>query len=127
VTFFFDNNFSDAIPRILAELDVEASHLRDHFDGHAKDVDWIPIVGSRGWVLLTADEAIRRVPIEAQALRDAQIVTFFFGKWYLRRKKWDQVLWILKHWPEIDRRAREARPGESFLVNSKCQFTRKTV
>jgi len=127
VTFFFDNTFSRSIPRILLELDIDATHLRDHFPADTKDVVWIPEIGKKGWVLVTADLSVQKRNAERIALREANIVTFFFGTWFLDKRKWDQVVWIIKHWRTIEEEAHKTKPGTSLEVNSKCQFIKKTV
>jgi len=40
------------------------------------DVDWLPLVGARGWVLITKDKNIRKREIELRALRQAGVRTF---------------------------------------------------
>ena len=50
----------------------------DTFATGTKDVDWLPLVGSRGWVLITKDKSIRRREIELRALNEARVKTFVF-------------------------------------------------
>lgn len=40
------------------------------------DVDWLPHVGARGWILITKDKNIRKREIELRALRQAGVRTF---------------------------------------------------
>ena len=44
---------------------------RDTFGTGAQDVEWLPEVGARRWVLITKDKQIRRREIELRALRQA--------------------------------------------------------
>jgi hypothetical protein len=124
VTFFFDNCISKAIPRILTELDVDACHLTQHFPADTNDTEWIPWVGYRGWIVVTVDNEIKRNTPEREALRSADIVAFFFGRWFLDRQKWDQATWIVKHWRAIETHARSAQTGTIISINRRCQFTR---
>lgn len=39
----------------------------DVFDQSTQDVDWLPQVGQRQWVLLTKDKRIRRNEVETTA------------------------------------------------------------
>lgn len=48
----------------------------DHFAQDAADVDWIPEIGRRGWVLITKDEHIRRNPLERIAYEEAGLRGF---------------------------------------------------
>jgi hypothetical protein len=45
----------------------------DEFAGQ-RDVDFLPIIGERGWVLLTKDKNIRRNQLEVEAILNAAFV-----------------------------------------------------
>lgn len=49
---------------------------RDHFAPTTPDPDWLRVAGSRGWVVLTRDQNIRRKPNELAAIKDARVVLF---------------------------------------------------
>lgn len=52
-------------------------HLqRDEFPRGTLDVDWLPVVGAKGWILITKDERIRKRPIEVRALLGAKVKAF---------------------------------------------------
>ena len=77
LTFFLDHQigrYQVAEALRLAGARVEV-HL-DHFPGHAPDLEWIPEVGRRGWVLITKDQNIRRNPLERAAYQAAQLRGF---------------------------------------------------
>ena len=46
------------------------------FGSGTKDVDWLPEVGSRRWILITKDKQIRKREIELRALRQAGVRAF---------------------------------------------------
>ena len=48
----------------------------DTFGSGTQDVDWLPEVGVRGWVLITKDKQIRKREIELRALRQASVRAF---------------------------------------------------
>ena len=48
----------------------------DYFPQEAQDRDWLPIVGARGWVVLTADGRIRYRGLETGALMRAAVRCF---------------------------------------------------
>lgn len=48
----------------------------DHFAPDAPDAEWLRVVGTRGWVVLTKDERIRRRPLEREALAAAGVRAF---------------------------------------------------
>lgn len=49
---------------------------KDHFPNDAQDVDWLPEVGIRGWVILTKDSKISKNPMERNAVARAGIKMF---------------------------------------------------
>lgn len=77
LTFFLDHQIgryvvADALRAAGARVEV---HL-DHFPGDTPDAEWIPEVGSRGWVLITKDQNIRRNPLERRAYEIARLRGF---------------------------------------------------
>jgi predicted nuclease of predicted toxin-antitoxin system len=67
VTFFFDNTFPPQLVKILKILNVDARHLQDDFPADTDDVDWLPEVGRKGWVVVTGDRKISKKPPERKA------------------------------------------------------------
>jgi hypothetical protein len=77
LTFFLDYQIgrytvADALRAAGAHVEV---HI-DHFNQAAPDVEWIPEVGRRGWVLITKDKNIRRNPLERDAYEKARLRGF---------------------------------------------------
>jgi predicted nuclease of predicted toxin-antitoxin system len=75
LTFFVDNCLSPKLVRMLQALGEDVKHLRETDDAsgkkfapNTKDVDWIPFVADNGWIAVTSDTAMSRVPIEVAAL-----------------------------------------------------------
>jgi hypothetical protein len=54
-------------------------HLDDDFAQDAEDAAWIPSIGARGWIVLTKDAALRRNPLEVQAMLAAKTAVYIFG------------------------------------------------
>lgn len=48
----------------------------DHFPKGTKDVEWLPIVGERGWVVLTKDQKIRKCQLEREVLFNSNVAAF---------------------------------------------------
>lgn len=81
VTLFLDENHCNNA-RILGVLHAENvafERFLDHFARGTPDTDWLPFIGSRGWVLLTTDKRIRYHESEKQALREFQVRMFYFS------------------------------------------------
>jgi PIN domain-containing protein len=48
----------------------------NHFGRRTEDVEWLPFVGSRQWVLVTADKKIRKRAFERETLINAGVRAF---------------------------------------------------
>lgn len=59
---------------LAAGAQVEVHHV--HFADGTPDAEWLPVIGARGWVLLTKDRNIRRRELEIQALVNARVRAF---------------------------------------------------
>lgn len=77
LTFFLDyqiGRYTVAEALRAAGANVEV-HI-EHFEQSAADVDWIPEVARRNWVLITKDESIRRNPLERAAYEASRLRGF---------------------------------------------------
>lgn len=77
LVFFIDRSVgkhSVAGPLRSAGLQVEIHD--DHFPPDAKDQDWLPIVGKRGWIVITCDARIRYRRLELTAALNAGVGMF---------------------------------------------------
>lgn len=77
LTFFLDHQIgryqvAEALRAAGAKVEV---HL-DYFAGNVPDVEWIPEVARRNWVLITKDQNIRRNPMERAAYEAAKLRGF---------------------------------------------------
>ncbi|OBB20745.1 hypothetical protein A5761_04380 [Mycolicibacterium setense] len=65
------------------------------------DTDWIPIVGDRGWVMITNDRRLRTRPAEAAlALTHKLKVVHLHGK-IAHQPAWDQLGRVVTRWSNI--------------------------
>jgi hypothetical protein len=64
------------VPEALRRAGETVQVHDDHFAPDAKDADWLSVVGTRGWVVLTKDERIRYRMIEQQAMMRASVAAF---------------------------------------------------
>jgi hypothetical protein len=116
VTFFFDNNHSPKIPKILKENGVDARHMQEVFGRGLEDVEWIPEIGKRGWVVITGDLHIKTKKAEKKVFEEANLITFFVTKKYNNAHALKRIAWILNQWEAIEAVAAEAQPGDCFDV-----------
>ncbi len=69
------------------------AHIQhETFGSGTLDVEWLPEVGSRGWILITKDKKIRKNEIEKSALRQAGIRAFVLTGAGLRGDEQARVL-----------------------------------
>lgn len=75
--FFVDRSLGSVdVPAGLRAAGATVEIHDDHFPQTQADVDWLPIVGESGWVVLTKDRRIRTRNLESQALLDAGVAAF---------------------------------------------------
>jgi PIN like domain len=117
VTFFFDNTFPPQLAVILRALKVDARHLQDDFPPDTADVDWLPEVGRREWVVVTGDRRITKKPPERKALEEANVIAVFMAKGFTSKQIFDLVSSFIKWWPDIERAVSRVKPGTSLEVS----------
>jgi hypothetical protein len=66
-------------------------HL-DHFSRGAPDEAWLPLVGTNGWILLTADKRIRYNLLEKRALEKNAVREFVFASGNMSGQEMAQAL-----------------------------------
>lgn len=109
--FFFDNNFSIRLVRMLQALDVDAVALRDCFPQSIDDEDYLPRLANTGFILVTCDRHIRTRKAQARALRQAGVAALFFNPFFQKKDRWGQAYWLVKNWPRIEEHARRLSSG----------------
>jgi hypothetical protein len=69
VELFADRNLGGRIfPAIVRAAGIPLHLHTDHFAPNAPDAAWLPEAARRGWVIVTADQRIMRVPLERDAV-----------------------------------------------------------
>ena len=77
LTFFLDHQIGRyQVAEILRAAGAKIEVHLDHFGGDTPDIDWIPEVARRDWVLITKDQNIRRNPLERAAYKSARLRGF---------------------------------------------------
>lgn len=77
ITFFIDRCLgSKRIVEALRNAGITVEIHSDHFAPDAQDVDWLPEVGKKGWVVLTKDASIGKRSLEKIAVARASIKMF---------------------------------------------------
>jgi hypothetical protein len=117
LTFFLDNTFPPQLAQILRLLSVDALHLQDNFPADTDDVDWLPEIGAKGWVVITGDRGISKKPAERKVLEEANVIAVFMAKGFTSKPIFELVSLFIRWWPEIARAVGRVKPGTSLEVN----------
>lgn len=80
ITFFIDRCLgSKQIAKTLSNAGIAVAIHDNHFPHDAEDVDWLPEVGRKGWVILTKDANIGKNELERIAVANANIKMFILA------------------------------------------------
>lgn len=75
--FFSDENLGRVkFPQPLRDAGVKLEIHLDHFAQGAPDEEWLPVVGRRGWVLLTLDSRLRYNRLQQRAMMENSVAAF---------------------------------------------------
>lgn len=77
VVFFVDRALeSKRLLQAMKENGAIIEKHSDHFAPDTMDIEWLPVVSQRGWVVLTKDARIGRNPLEIMAIARAKASVF---------------------------------------------------
>jgi hypothetical protein len=107
---YLDENLcnSGAIQDTLTRLGVRFERHLAHFPPGTPDETWLPLVGSSGWVLLTADKRIRYNFLEKRALEEHSVREFVFASGNMSGEDMAAALELAL--PKIRRLSRKLKP-----------------
>lgn len=84
ITFFIDHCVSQRIvPRALRAAGASVEAHVDHFAVDAPDIEWLPEVSARGWVVITKDWGLSSNLLELRAIAraEARVVVLASGNY----------------------------------------------
>jgi predicted nuclease of predicted toxin-antitoxin system len=87
VTFFVDRSSGKQLAEGLKEIGLNVEKHDDHFEQNTLDVIWLEECGSRNWVVISSDKAIKKNVLEKQALMKNNLAAFFFTSANLSSEK----------------------------------------
>ena len=73
---FIDRSITKGVAEALKMVRDDIRWLEDEFTHDAKETEWLPEIGRRGWLVITRDKRIRSRPGERKALLDAGVGCF---------------------------------------------------
>jgi len=128
VTFFLDNMISPKFAKALRALGEDVYALRERFAEDTSDEEWLRRIGGEGWPLVTADKHILSRPHELQALKEAEVTTFFLGPFFATKTQfWDQAVWLIRNWPKLRQTAQTFKKGSCFSVSQRGKLRSLSV
>ena len=102
--FVVDENLGRRIPTGMRGFGESVRFLVDEFGLGVADVDWLPQVGKRGWIVITRDQQMLHQPAERQAILDNDVGVFWLDGGRLPRCQLIQQL--VRSWPQIKETAK---------------------
>ena len=126
MNYFFDNCLSFRIAHALEHLMPEdtVKALRDVFDESTPDTKWLLDLSAKGrWAIISSDLIYKQAD-QRRALVQSGHVLFVQQKGWFRCPPLEQAWRLLKRWPEIAARAREAPARQCHLVPVKGKLRR---
>lgn len=85
--FFIDWCLGKSVATALIAVGAQIEHHGDHFAQNTTDTTWLSVVGDRGWVVLTKDQAIGSNVLELRAMADANVKVFSLASGNLTRQQ----------------------------------------
>ena len=82
LAIYLDENHcnNQKILAVLKSASIQVERHLDHFSRGTPDETWLPLVGEKGWILLTTDKRIRYRANEKEAVRKYRVRMFYFSK-----------------------------------------------
>lgn len=97
-----------AVPRLIEEKGCRARTKHQEFGArHVDDVEWLQCCADE-WIVLTKDEAIKRVAEEARAAERYMVRMFYLPNQQLSRD--DTIDRLTRLWPRITHLAQQPGP-----------------
>lgn len=92
LTFFIDRCLGKRyIATVLRDSGIAVEIHDDHFSQNVEDVNWLPEVGKRGWVVLTKDANISKNQLERMAVANAGVSLFVLASQNLSGKQMAEI------------------------------------
>lgn len=114
-TLFIDRDaWSAKLDCALRTAGIPFVAHRDIFAHNTPDEHWLAEVGSRGWLVLTRDQNIRRRPDELKALREAGVLLFALTSGNLSAQETADL--AVASWPRMIRLAKTTNRPAIFSI-----------
>ena len=65
---FIDRSIPRPVAEALRKVRGDVKWFEDEFDHWKKDIEWLPVAGDNGWLIILRDKKVRTRPGERQAI-----------------------------------------------------------
>jgi len=112
--FVLDENVSPELAVVLRSLGEDVDHLTDHWKAGTRDTVWLPLVGKKGWIVLSFDHELMRNKPELKLFRRHHVGGFqIVGK---AAKGFEIARQLLYSWGLIKELAEKEQPPFYFRL-----------
>lgn len=87
-------------------MGVDIVALKDVLDTNATDVEIFKFLSGDEWVFVSEDRKQLTRICEATELKAAGINAMYFGPFWGKYLLWDQAIWLVRRWQQLDKTQR---------------------
>lgn len=95
-------------------------HYRMKFKDNTPDDEWLSIVGTKGWAVLSHDARFHRDSSALEAIKQFKIACFYI--WGGQVPIWDKVRVLTATYPKIKHVVNSERPPYIYRANQKARL-----
>jgi PIN like domain len=118
--------WSNRLGEVLKSAGIAFVPHHDHFEQACPDVDWLPIVGKNGWIVITRDKNIRRKPNELQAFKENNVLAIVLSSGSSSQASAaDTAELLIRLYPKLMRKIQASKPP--LMLNVTLMGTVSTV
>lgn len=122
--FFFDENMPIKMLKALQVFGVDCVHLIKFYKSHGiADEDWMPVVGAKGWVVVTLDRRIYRDSAQHALARLHGLRSIVLTRSWFKLRQHEKAGYFLVHHDAIVERTRDMKPGDAVRLNTQGIFS----
>ena len=124
---FFDRDVGIALPEALGvlKLPTRVEHHQNHFPIDSRDDDWMPRVGSSGWILIGHDSHHHHEESELLAIKQHEMGCFYL--WGGGALRWEKMRCFLRAYENILEAAAKTPRPFIYRVTEKGRLTYVTI
>lgn len=120
---FIDRSIPKSVADALKLVREDVLWLEDVFNHRAKETEWLPDVGRRGWIVISRDKKIRSRPGERRILEESNVGCFIIAQ-KQNPTRWQYLKLLAATLDRIEEVFNETPRPFIFKVDSAGKLTR---